>query len=922
MTTITKQRLLKTLEYSTPALIALGIFLIAMLVSWVYPMGNRPLGYIDFIAQTVPQYTGLWDILHGNTSPAIDWNLGGGGSTITLLLGSGFLSPLSWLIALFPREQIMLGISFLYLIRIMLLATTAYICFRKLFPNLNKYMSLLFTILWTFSGWFFVHYTFPSWLDMMTLFPLLILALRKLVNENKSLWFIIILTSMLLISYYLTYMILVAVVAIGLIYVIMLAKNKKQLASTLFFSIIISILISAVAFIPSCIISLGSHRFADTTTAGAAAALFDPTFSKLAIILLTPIPLYYFIRLLCTYKADKKNVLFFIIAFITISIGILIEPINAMWHTGSYFSFPFRYSFIIIMFMIIASLYYLNNRQNAPQMYKTTTAETTSTPPLQTTETTQEENTKKITEKPAKNKQKFTFSNPLLIALAITFAAFAIIFSVIYAVWAMLDHPYHFIHASTFSIILLLSIFSILTIFMIELIRSKNKHLKQILISSFALVQTIILVCGFVGLPLQQVGQAHIITNMQNLPSTEITTPYKLKDRENILGENFAQIAQVPTLQTWIHINPDSQFCAYDLLGYNHQNSTPLYSGGGTILTDVLLGNKYVTSLEKLDPRYYEEIATYDYYYTEIINEKAELIKTKAYLYQLKLTFNQVFTTNTNLNTLFESGKDYDALEVQNTLYKALFTRADDIITKAPAPNLNITENDKNYVISITPKADFITYLHLNGKGKTFSAQINDYNRNFMFGFNDLGITSTPITIELDKEKYNRLDLEILKNSLTLTYFDIETFRLVNNVVNLSSMEFNGASLEISINNTTHEKYAFVPQTYLKNMVTTVNNETGTLSTALLGFMQVELQNGQNEITITYKPSLVLPCLIITIVSLLILIAFVILNRFFKIKSNKYVVIAGTVGACLILAIVALLVFLKPLLDFFLQLFS
>ena len=100
-----------------------------------------------------------------------------------------------------------------------------------------------------------------------------------------------------------------------------------------------------VAFIPSAVTSLQGHRFSGEAEASAH-ELYQYMGSKLAVLLMTGVPFVFFVKLLATYKKDKKNVLFFMISFIILTAGVLIEPINKMWHTGSYFSFPFRYSFI------------------------------------------------------------------------------------------------------------------------------------------------------------------------------------------------------------------------------------------------------------------------------------------------------------------------------------------------------------------------------------------------------------------------------------------------------------------------------------------------------------------------------------------------------------------------------------------------
>ena len=251
----------KVLEYSLPAIFVICICLFAMIVTGSYPFGKNAIGYVDVEDGLIPAYTYLWDVLHGKANFLITWDLGAGGSFISSAILNGFLSPISWLIAIFPRASVVYGVAFILAIRLALVATTAYICFKKLFPNVNKWVLLMFTMVWTFSGWTMVHWTNIGWLDLMILLPLLVMSLRKLEEEGKILWFVIILSYLLMLSYYISYMILVGLVVISVVYIFTISKNRKRTASLLFFGIMISILISAVAFIPSMLTSLQGHRF-------------------------------------------------------------------------------------------------------------------------------------------------------------------------------------------------------------------------------------------------------------------------------------------------------------------------------------------------------------------------------------------------------------------------------------------------------------------------------------------------------------------------------------------------------------------------------------------------------------------------------------------------------------------------------------
>lgn len=326
----------KVLEYSLPALITIFIFMLGMIIKQCYPFGKNEFGYIDYNEQTVPMYTELWDCLHGKANCFVDWNLGAGGSLSTIFVVFGYFSPLTWIIGIFPRESIMYSLAFLYIIELALMATTAYTCFKHYFKNVNYLILLLFSLLWTFSGWSLIHFTVIQWLKIMILFPLLIISAEKLVKEGKSMWFIITLSAMLIFSYYMSYMVLIATVICATLYVIIIAENKKKVAASFFFAIVISLLISAVSFIPSCLTSLQGHRFTDDLKNSN--VLFESFYSKLSVIIMYALPVVFFMRLMFTYKKDKKNVLFFMLSVIICSIGLIIEPINLMWHTGSYFS--------------------------------------------------------------------------------------------------------------------------------------------------------------------------------------------------------------------------------------------------------------------------------------------------------------------------------------------------------------------------------------------------------------------------------------------------------------------------------------------------------------------------------------------------------------------------------------------------------
>lgn len=882
----------KVLEYSLPALIALGIFFFAMVIKGIYPFGGKHIGYIDYDDGLVPSYTYLWDVLHGNANLFVDWNLGGGGSFVTSAVINSFLSPISWLIAIFPREGVMFGVAFLVVIKLMLMATTAYICFKKYFPRVSKWLLLLYSLTWTFSGWTLVHFTNIGWLDIMILLPLLLISAKKLVAEGKILWTVIILSYMLMLSYYISYMVLVGVVVIATVYVCTLAENKKRTASSLFWAILVSILISAVAFIPSCLTSLQAHRF-DGDASGTS-GLFENFFTKLSLFVMFALPFVFFMKLLFTYKKDKKVVLFFMLSFIICSLGLIIEPINEMWHTGSYYSFPFRYSFVILLLMIFGSLYYIDKYISAPEQSEV---------------------------KPQKSKKVSWFW-----ALLPPIFGMAIIVTVILAIFATNLIPYR--PMSFGNAVLYIVTFGLTygAIELLLLIKSKKLKLGNLpggaLIFALCLVQIFSLTVGFVGNSYHNTTQR--VTNAFNIETPQLESGYKIKDREAVYNHNFGMLISYPTLSTWIHISSEEQFQAYDALGYN-SSSTILLSSGGTMMTDALLGNRYVLSQEQLNPTYYRQIDSFEYVEDDS-DEKSEVL-----LYETVFESFSAIATNVDFAGLFDGQESY--FDAQNKLFRALYQTENDVVTnlgditieefESTEQQVSEGEFEKGFTITLQVPTD--KNIYLASQNLQLDAKIDGKERTLYSGINDLGFDedgSVTLVVENPDGKWTAEDIQ---ERITFGAFDAELFATEHSELseqNQAIVNFDGSSLQISYNNAENYQYLFVPYVNLKNMSGMLNGESAEVASAFGGFMMVSLQQGENSITLSYQPQYLSICLIVTLVSLAIFVIFSLLNWKFDLASKKWVVWPGFVGACLVLAVVGVLVYLKPFFyDFFARMF-
>lgn len=918
MKSLTKKKINSIIEYILPAVLTILIFLLALLVKKVFPFGKEQFSIVDFNEQLVPFITNYWDILHGRANPFANWNVAAGGSVISSFFSDGYVSyfsPICLLVALFPRKSLLYSVVFLMLIKLALMATTSYVCFKKCFKNVNKIVLLLFSLTYTFSGWTLFHLSNICWYDILILLPLLVLAAKKLVEKGKIGWFVACFAYMIVINYYMAYMVAIGTIITATMYIIFIAKEKKKTACKFFAAMSFGVLIAFFALVPSALIALKANRFAADNIL-TRKDLYEPIFSKLMVIMMSALPFVFAVKLFVKFKKDNFAK-FFLLSFGIMSVGIFIEPINLMWHTGSYFGYPLRYGYLIVLLLIFASLYYINkylpNRAENSNLITKLAREKGAKPIGQNT--TQIQNNFNVA--PRKN----TTKKFIVCAISVIFSiALAVLFMITISFGNRIN-PCFEVGFKYFVIVLAIFIICFALIWLAQNLKSKRLKLGGlcggVLIFVLCLVQIVCNTVAFVGNS-SGVTTYNRIINVYNLNVAELDGAYKLKDRDSLYNLDMGQLINFPNMSSFIAISSEREHKGYRKLGYNTGAHT-LQSSGGTMLTDVLMGNKYILSIDELDERYYKKLDEFDYEYTEYYDKaeaektkkEFELLKTKVNLYELNLKMQPIFTTNVNLAEILKTD---DYLENQNILFKAIYNTSENVLTNI---EFSVQENKEFYTINLTAPADKIVYMSSNFE---FGAEYNNFDRTFYEGLNDLGANNGEISIKIAKN--GDVNLSQLKNELKFATFDVNLFfeRHNNMQFNETSLAIDGSKLKINVSNTQNHKYAFVPYTNLYDMFATNNGHKTKVCAAFDGFMMVELEAGDNNITISYKPKYIKACLIISAVAIVAFVVFILLDKKFKFLNKKTIVWLGFAGACLVLLVVGFVVYLKPFVEFFIVL--
>ena len=172
----------------------------------VYPFGSNTLSNGDMGKAYTPIYYYMWDLFNGRANLFINFKVGMGTNMYDLTSIYGILSPFSWLVVFTERSNIPNFLSYLLVLKLCLISVTSFILFDKCYKKLDLFWKVLFSVIYAFSGWVIVYHTNFVWLDNVALFPLLILGMKRIIDNGDYKLYTIILFLSLCYSYYISYM--------------------------------------------------------------------------------------------------------------------------------------------------------------------------------------------------------------------------------------------------------------------------------------------------------------------------------------------------------------------------------------------------------------------------------------------------------------------------------------------------------------------------------------------------------------------------------------------------------------------------------------------------------------------------------------------------------------------------------------------
>ena len=368
--------------YAIPGLITCAVIVFIYVFKGIWPFGANRIDYFDNMQQVAPLYAHLWDWMHGKASLWFDWYTGFGTNVSMSISAFSMLSPFNLLLYLFPRTLILESISILTLVKMIFMAVAMYAYINKKYNSLSYNMKVAFSLMYTFCGYTVLYGScFTPWMDIVALFPLLMLAYENMMQTGKKLFYIIMVAIVFIINYYLGAMSLVYIFLISGAYVLLMSKKEKikEHAWNLGIGTVAGLGLSCFVLVPVMMQLSGSQR------GGSGQGIVSQYIGWIKSAIISDGQMAAFQRWMMLYGMafaaaviimglkkfkEEKNTIRYMISLLLISLlPIVVEGINLMWHFGSYNGYTLRNGYIVAFTLITVAAYF------AQRMFEEVTAD-------------------------------------------------------------------------------------------------------------------------------------------------------------------------------------------------------------------------------------------------------------------------------------------------------------------------------------------------------------------------------------------------------------------------------------------------------------------------------------------------------------------------------------------------------------------
>ncbi|MBE6143941.1 MAG: hypothetical protein E7177_08185 [Erysipelotrichaceae bacterium] len=847
------------------------IFLLICKANDLYPFGNYSIAWCDMKQQVIPLLNSFKDILEGKQGFSYNLSHAGGMSFFSVYFF--FLSsPFSYLVVFIEKSLLPNFVNLLVMFKLMVISFTFSYYISKKYKNVNCLINIALTLLYTFSIYTLMYYQNIMWLDIVYMFPLLILSLDYLLEKNKFIPYLICITSIVLLNYYISFMVICFVIFyMGLQFIF--KKNDptiKDKSKTFVFSSIIGGMLSLFSIIPSFIEYLNSAR-SDSLIENLNSSYFiTHLFTVLPLLFgtLTVIPFI--------FKKDvpTDNKIKYILLSLLL-IPMILDPINKMWHLGSYQAFPCRFAFIVTFLILDIVSANLNDTLE----------------------------------------EKFSIKSifGIILSIILIICLFNFENNFIDKRIGYLDQYAHglwgdktsFEALCRYYIIILICVFVVYALFKLKL---TNKKILGLTLVNLSIIEVLFSTSVYLVSPKNDSSSYQELYSLQEYINDDsfyrVKTDSKLTDVNVINGAGFSSLGHYTSLT-----NEDYMF-TMKKLGYSSY-WMEVGQNGGTAFTDALLQNKYTL------------------YYG---NSPSAYINTEHYHFKKNdiLPFGILTTTDLSKETEL---KEDSRVNMQEHIYTSLFNDGTSLhTTYSPSGYSNVEEiKENNRTIYYTTGNGTLYYtIKVTEKEKLYFEAFDKYSNSLSEAINDKisiysprkYVSSYPTqsvngTIYLGEYENTTVNIKITIKQ-TISVSSLNVFSIKDKLLDEKIKNATPSNLKVSSNKiegsyvVNEDSYLFLPISYSDNIKVRINNKKVETLKVFSSFVAIKLTQGENNIKITYSQKGLPLGIILSLLGLTLLVLFFIFKN--KIKEPKIISKITYIASITLSALVFFIIYIFPLL--------
>ncbi len=172
----------------------------------IHPFGQESVLVLDLNGQYVWFFEALRNFVKGDASLLYSFSRALGGEFLGIY-AYYLASPLSFLLALFPRERMLEGLLVLFLLKTAICGGTFGYYMHKTAKAKNPFVIVAFATLYALCSYGIVQQNNTMWIDAMMWLPLITLGIESLIREGKFKLYTVFLAITLFSNFYIGYMV-------------------------------------------------------------------------------------------------------------------------------------------------------------------------------------------------------------------------------------------------------------------------------------------------------------------------------------------------------------------------------------------------------------------------------------------------------------------------------------------------------------------------------------------------------------------------------------------------------------------------------------------------------------------------------------------------------------------------------------------